>query len=489
MSDELQPVNGEEFKIDINNLASIFKKHITIENNNKILFSGKFGIGKTYFLNKFFETENNEYEVFHLYPVNYQIFSNEDIIEFLKYDILVELLKNHKDIFNQNDYSSMIDYEQLLYLWGKENVTNIIKKASSYFGKLGRPLNDIIVLVEGFLEFKRKMELGDLGIVNDFLDDIKKRKVLETDLISDLIKSKLQEIKNGKNVVLILDDLERMDPEHIFRILNVFSACADKDGKNKFGFDKIILVADYNNLKSIFHHRYGEGTDSCGYFDKFFSIEVFEFTNNNVVINMVDDIISKFIIWDKRKNLKTDSDIGILRFILSDFLINGISLSGKDQINLRQLLKGIKFSLGYKFNEDILNRVSFHTLITLQYINFSIFILISIAGGQKKELLVLLEKIKQYLVHKNKLIKNLGVHRQAANLLLQGVLGRDALTEFFDKNWNNYNIKGKNGYIESVVYGNGNGKDNGKTLEARLYYDLLIEYVENDYYLKNNNYN
>ena len=34
-----------------------FKLHISQQNNNRILFSGIFGIGKTYFVKKFFETE------------------------------------------------------------------------------------------------------------------------------------------------------------------------------------------------------------------------------------------------------------------------------------------------------------------------------------------------------------------------------------------------------------------------------------------------
>ncbi|MEE9430770.1 MAG: hypothetical protein V3V16_07010, partial [Melioribacteraceae bacterium] len=74
-----------EFEIPIDQLYPKFVEHLEIENNSRILFSGKFGIGKTYFLNEFFEDKKDKYEVFHLFPINYQISSNEDIIEFLKY--------------------------------------------------------------------------------------------------------------------------------------------------------------------------------------------------------------------------------------------------------------------------------------------------------------------------------------------------------------------------------------------------------------------
>lgn len=53
-----------------------------------------------------------------------------------------------------------------------------------------------------------------------------------------------------------------MDPEHIFRILNVFSAHFGDDldadfSHNKFGFDKVLLLCDYDNIKNIYHHFYG----------------------------------------------------------------------------------------------------------------------------------------------------------------------------------------------------------------------------------------
>jgi len=83
-------------KIDSSILYSGFKKHINIVNNDRIFFSGKFGTGKTTFLNDFFKEHTDEYDCYHLFPVNYQINKNEDIVELLKYDILVEILKRSK---------------------------------------------------------------------------------------------------------------------------------------------------------------------------------------------------------------------------------------------------------------------------------------------------------------------------------------------------------------------------------------------------------
>ena len=75
-----------------------------------------------------------------------------------------------------------------------------------------------------------------------------------------------------------MDDLDRLDPESIFRLLNIFSSFFDRNQKNKFGFDKIIIVADYENIKNIFHHKYGEETDFEGYMINSFQQNLFSLT-------------------------------------------------------------------------------------------------------------------------------------------------------------------------------------------------------------------
>ena len=97
-----------------------------------------------------------------------------------------------------------------------------------------------------------------------------------SNLISDLIgrRKKTVAAGNARKVVLVIEDLDRIDPAHIFRILNVFSAHLDDSeesdySKNKFGFDKVLLLCDYDNVKNIYYHLYGEKTDFNGYISKF----------------------------------------------------------------------------------------------------------------------------------------------------------------------------------------------------------------------------
>src|SRR5690606_38625896 len=109
----------------------------------------------------------------------------------------------------------------------------------------------------------------------------------EEDFYSQLILQLVNQLKASqsdtddcKETVLIIDDLDRVDPDHIFRILNVLSAQIDKVGtNNKFGFDKIILVFDQCNVRNIFKNRYGANVDYVGYIDKFYSHVIFEFKN------------------------------------------------------------------------------------------------------------------------------------------------------------------------------------------------------------------
>ncbi|NQX99421.1 MAG: hypothetical protein HRT73_16315, partial [Flavobacteriales bacterium] len=145
------------------------------------------------------------------------------------------------------------------------------------------------------------------------------------------IREKINQIKeSGKKTVLIIDDLDRMDPDHTFRILNVISTHYDTVRENqdfepnKFGFDKIILVGDYDNIQKIFEHRYGEKVNFSGYMTKFFSVEPFHYNNAEMMTSLIFKIINKEI------------NNGLIR--------NSISLVFKSliyggQISLRDILK------------------------------------------------------------------------------------------------------------------------------------------------------
>jgi len=475
----------EEFKIPIEELFPKFKEHLEIKNNSRVLFSGKFGIGKTYFLKEFIKV-NQEYEVFHFSPVNYQINSNEDISEFLKYDILVELNKKNKDIFQKNDYNNLVDMQRLFFIWGKNNFTEIFKTGLLYIPKLGRPLKEITELVGNFWKFKQKIEAGEKGFAKDFLKRIKGKNITETDYLSELLREKIQKQKNGKQSILILDDLERIDPEHIFRILNIFSAHFDLQNKelpNKFGFDKIILVADVQNLKSIFHHKYGEQTDFNGYFDKFFIVEIFQFKNEEIITKAIDEIISRFQIEDKNNLNEVLGNSGFLRIILKDILLKSLELDGKEKLNLRQLLKGVKYQIPIFKNANY-RKDSFGGRDTVipQLINISIKSFISIFGGMEIDFVSVLKRIKNDIKNKESTTRGYDVF---SYYLLKAISPFEETESNLKHGWNGYSIEIEieNRKIKSIT------KKIGAATRVEgnisdLFFDLLIEYIVKKIYEK-----
>ncbi len=469
----------QEFIIPIEGLFPKFESHLKIKNNTRILFSGKFGIGKTYFLNDFFKNKKEDYEAFHLFPVNYQITSNENIIEYLKYDILVELLNKNKNIIQKDDYNNLIDLQRLLYLWGKDNFVEAFKTSVSLIPKLGRPLKDVIGLIESFLKFKKDIEAGDQGSIDTFLNEIKKKKISETDPLSELLKQKIDKQKKKKQSVLILDDLERIDPEHIFRIINIFFAHFDSRQKeilNKFSFDKIILVADVQNIKSIFHYKYGEETDFNGYFDKFFSVEVFRFKNEEIIAKIIDQIISKFQIEDTKILNEALGPDGVVRFFLDDIFKKSLELTGKEKLNLRQLLKGIKFSLpAFKKGHYKKGFVHGREQVVPQYINIGIEALISIFGGLDSDFISVLKKITQNLKSKKK-DDNDDNYKELSKYLLKKILTFDAKVERLEYLRKNYSMESKNGVIQKI---NSQDPEIGAGYQ---FFDILIVYVQKKLY-------
>ena len=109
--------------------------------------------------------------------------------------------------------------------------------------------------------------------------------IFEDDFISQMIRLGLNKVisQNQQNI-LIVDDLDRLDPEHNFRILNILSVHQDfSKEENKFGFSKIIIVCDLDNIRNIYEHKYGEKVDFKGYIEKFYSTSVFTFSNLEAV--------------------------------------------------------------------------------------------------------------------------------------------------------------------------------------------------------------
>ncbi|KUK66649.1 MAG: hypothetical protein XD85_0062 [Parcubacteria bacterium 34_609] len=470
-------------KIPLDGVFKKFEKHIDKKTNSRIVFSAKFGMGKTYFLKEFFKEHKDQYEVFHLFPINYQICSNDDIFDFLKYDIVVELSKKNKDVFGKSDYSNFIDLQRLFFIWGKNNFKDIFKTGVSYIPKLGRPLVDTIELLENFSEFKKNIEAGEKEFVDNFIKNNKGKDIQETDYLSELLKRKIEKQKESKESVLILDDLDRIDPEHVFRILNVFSSYFDLEDRglsNKFGFDKVIIVMDVKNIENIFSHRYGKNVDFSGYFDKFFIEEIFFFENEDAILSALDGIISNFKVGED-SNLKEslNNEASFLTIIIKNLLLDFIKKDPAKTLNLRKILKVCKYNfpaLGIKYQE-----ANSREYAILQFVHISISLFISIFDANVEKTLKALEDLKSVDFENQK-------QNRGYEVFSYWILKRICKKKFTPTKenpwieWKEYSIliSNRESIVEKVII---NRKTKNKEIDISvLFIDLLINYIKKGYY-------
>ena len=252
--------------IDISHELTRFHQHL--ENNRQTILSAKFGDGKSYFLNEYMNQHSDDTFFVVLRPVNYIVSQNEDIFEYIKRDILCSLV--HRKEFKE------IDWNQLCKdFFGYDNVLEGVDKIASNvpFGNL---------LMAPLHLFKK---IDDKYAVDKYFDRFKNTKggLFEFDQYSFAIKHTIEEIQKNRKCVLIIEDLDRLDPGHLFRILNVLSAHIDLDkSANKFGFDNIVAVLDYETTKHIFTHFYGAKANYDGYMSKFMSSHPFEYSITRV---------------------------------------------------------------------------------------------------------------------------------------------------------------------------------------------------------------
>lgn len=301
--------------IPIENELKAFKEHLDI--NERTIFSAKFGDGKTFFLNEFKKKYGDSYEFITIYPVNYQIADNKEVFEYIKRDILIQMVSN-KMIEPSYEIPDSLIFQFFIMQNSDSFLGNLLKilpslgvpeQTASLFLAGYHALNWSEKMTKKYKEYKDSIQSQDENqIIATFLESFSKRigSPYEIDLITQIIIDNIQWFhkSNNKKVILIIEDLDRMDPAHLFRILNIFSAHIDRVYQyqnsstqkeedttysellpNKFGFDNIITVFDYNTTENIFHHFYGKDANYKGYINKFTSHQPFYYSINNIAHN------------------------------------------------------------------------------------------------------------------------------------------------------------------------------------------------------------
>lgn len=302
----------EKLIIPIDERIEAFRHHLDV--HDRTILSARFGDGKSFFLSHFMADEDvaKNYTFLTIFPVNYQVAENRDIFELLKRDILLQMFMN--GIIEPEDDLSDAD-ALALYLQNQSIsfLESFIPVLSSFdipenYAKAATAAKVCKTLYDKIKSKVDKYKIRENNaLVEAFFEEIEKNPIVGFDAISRIIKEGIEKYKDknkGKKVVLVVEDMDRIDPAHLFRILNVLSAHIDYCYRlgiqpndtltgNKFGFDKIILVLHYVNLEKIYSHFYGDKESFLGYMDKFCSSNIFEYSLQAERERLVYDQISK----------------------------------------------------------------------------------------------------------------------------------------------------------------------------------------------------
>lgn len=175
-------------RIDISQNISDFKQVFGSE--SRLIFSAKFGDGKSYFLNEFrnsFSSTSDAYYFITLHPVNYVVEDNKDIIEYIKRDILFQLIKDDKIIdYKTSDekfFDAVFNKESLLKL---ANFFSCIAPIPA-LGNAIEKIRSLIECVKGV--YDEYQNQNDVNFAEDYLNGFygKKGSISECDAFTMLI--------------------------------------------------------------------------------------------------------------------------------------------------------------------------------------------------------------------------------------------------------------------------------------------------------------
>lgn len=216
----------EDFIIPINSAIKSFYSHLLA--NPRTILSSKFGDGKSYFLENFKNTDfvKEQFVFLTIYPVNYQVASNEDIFNLIKRDILFQLMLN-----NMISNAVVIPKDIALWFYLQNNKRSLVAELVHYMADIAVPseqMAKIMLAIKGlrlFKDMKKKIEkftkdTNEDDLLIKFLDNVNRNTIYEEDIVTAIIKRVVNDFKHrtNKTVVLIIEDLDRMDPAHLFRI-------------------------------------------------------------------------------------------------------------------------------------------------------------------------------------------------------------------------------------------------------------------------------
>ena len=303
--------DNPRFYIPVDDVIKEFLGHL--DANPRTILSSRFGDGKSFFLQKFKDNEEvrARYEIITLYPVNYQVVDNKDVFDLIKMDLLFQLFC-HGMISND----VVVNKDVALSFFIQKNGISLAEEIMQYFSLVALESEEcktVLLAIKGLKLFENiKKQFGEFekkytkdGKITKFIDNINDHFLYENDIVTEIIRNSINDFRNkqSKKVALVIEDMDRIDPAHLFRILNILSAHIDYGYRlsdaprglvvNKYNVDNVILVIDFANLEKIFHHFYGKDTAFDGYIGKFLSSTYFCFSLEAIKVQHYSNEISR----------------------------------------------------------------------------------------------------------------------------------------------------------------------------------------------------
>lgn len=287
--------------IPVDDAIERFQNHLL--SHDRVILSAKFGDGKSFFLNEFKkkceDSKDSPFKFITLYPVNYQVLENKDIFEIIKHDVLLQML-----MLRMIDVNYEITNEMALAFYLQTHFSTVAESFFSMLHLIGiadpqtQGLLDIFKSISWLKSLKDevnavKKEIDQSDYLDSYLATFDEKSVYENDIVTKIIRDNIDTYQKSynKKVVLIIEDMDRLDPAHLFRIMNVFSAHMDYGYRsmqpiddslvgNKFGVSNVVFVMHEQNTKALFHHFYGDYADYEGYMSKFYNKDIFNISLN-----------------------------------------------------------------------------------------------------------------------------------------------------------------------------------------------------------------
>lgn len=313
------------------------------EANSRCILSAPFGEGKSYFLNEFIKSHVDEYDFITIYPTNYQICDNRDILEYIKRDILFGLIALDNKLVEGFDATKLGILKKAI-LESREGVAACIPDINASVVGMGftfSPGKVLSTLSKIWESCQKQLEVDGNPYKEYLLSfDDEKGGIYELDAVTNLICSLVNvRQENGRKVVLVVEDLDRIDPGQMFRILNVLSAHMtylngyDDGAKNKFNFARIILLCDFKNIEKIYRHLYGEKTDFKGYISKFSAVHPFEYSIRDKITKHIGCLIDEYVM-----------DSVVSNTLATEIVNNAKSLLDELPENIRNIKDRVRFA-------------------------------------------------------------------------------------------------------------------------------------------------